>query len=263
MKKNNVILEGITYDSDSDSFNIDFKHDNKTDLVALTYASKMVVKKSTLYKIIIYYAYNLNVKHIDKEIRDKLTNLFKYQQGITPDQFDLLLNKAAIKFNNIIPISNYDIIIAPSSKSNLLKQLLSKIKAKSANTLLADNVLVKNAIDNIKVDIPKYISTAKDDKDKQKRIKQLNAFFKSSTKSGEFKIKEVLPQFRKFFSNFLIFKSDTDRQIYNAIANGNILLVDDIKTSGETLKEMLRNINTYLPKSVTIFIFFRNETRGK
>lgn len=256
---NKLIIEGILYDKDTDAFDINFKHDTDKDVVKLTYASKLVVKQSKFYSIQIYYAYNLNVKHIEKPIREKLIDLFKYQTGISEQDYEHLLNKAVLKFNNVQPITEFDMIIAPKSKSSLLKQLLSKLKAKSGNTILANDVLIKNAIENVYVDYDKYISTAKDEKEKQKRLKDLKGQLKGATKEGEFKVKSIYPQFRKFFSNYLIFKSDTSRTIYNAISNGNILIVDDIKTSGETLKEMLREVNTYVPKSVTIFIFFRNE----
>ena len=61
---------------------------------------------------------------------------------------------------------------------------------------------------------------------------------------------------RKFISNFLIFKTDNDRMLYNRIYNGNVLVIDDFVREGTTFKELYRLINTYLPNSITFYALF-------
>ena len=65
MKNKTIVLEGISYNYDTKSFDINFKHDDNDDIVKLTYASKLVVKESSFTKIKIYYASILDNKNID------------------------------------------------------------------------------------------------------------------------------------------------------------------------------------------------------
>lgn len=41
---------------------------------------------------------------------------------------------------------------------------------------------------------------------------------------------------RNLYSNFMKFKDDAHRKMFNRIMGGNVLIVDDVVTSGSTVK---------------------------
>ena len=53
-------------------------------------------------------------------------------------------------------------------------------------------------------------------------------------------------KYRQFIRNYYTFKDESDRKIYEAILNTNVLIVDDIVTTGTTLSHVLnclRSVN--------------------
>ena len=49
-------------------------------------------------------------------------------------------------------------------------------------------------------------------------------------------------RFRPFMIEFLKFASETDKELYATIRKQNVLVIDDVTTSGSTLNEILRSL---------------------
>lgn len=64
----------------------------------------------------------------------------------------------------------------------------------------------------------------------------------------------VKPKYRKYISNYLTFETEEQLRAFKHLQSPNILVVDDINTTGSTLKEILRTINFFNPDS-TVFIY--------
>ena len=61
-------------------------------------------------------------------------------------------------------------------------------------------------------------------------------------------------KFRPYIINFLRFKNDRDKELYSSIRKQNILIVDDVTTSGSTLNEILRTLRIINEdNNITIF----------
>lgn len=255
-----MILEGVRYNNDKDSFLFDFKNDDSQDIIFLKYNPKTIINKGSVAKTTAYYGYKINPSFKEEKIKQDFLQSLKNLSNnkISIQDYELFLAKAIIGLDRINPINEFDIIIIPESSSSLVYDLATRIKAKSPNTVLAKDALVKNALDNIYIDYEKYLSTAKDEKDKEKRQKQLQVDFARATESGIFKIKKVFAQRRGLFSNYLVINSEAHRTIFNKIQGGKVLLVDDIVTSGATIREMLREIKTYAPEEIVIFSLIKN-----
>lgn len=59
---------------------------------------------------------------------------------------------------------------------------------------------------------------------------------------------------RPYIMNFLRFKDDKDQKLCSTIREQNILIVDDIATSGSTLNEILRTLRIFNEDNrITIF----------
>jgi len=246
--------EGVTYKNDE--FLFDFKTDSGDDIIHLSYKSDLLKKGKFHGNKIIY-----GCQIIKKNNKDEFTFLRSLKDinnsevKISPENYQLLLNKIINKFNYEHPVGEYDIIISPASKSKLLLDIVKKLKAKDINVLLSNDSIIKNTLDGIKIDYEKYKSTTPTKWDIKE---ELDKQFKRATKDGDFKMKKISPRFRKFFSNFLVFKNENQRRIYNAIRNGRVLIVEDYITSGSTLKEMLRLIEELCPQDLEIFVFIKN-----
>ena len=68
-------------------------------------------------------------------------------------------------------------------------------------------------------------------------------------------------RFRPYIMNFLKFASEADEQLCKSIRQQNILIIDDVTTSGSTLNEILRTLRILNEdNSITIFsIMGRND----
>ena len=64
----------------------------------------------------------------------------------------------------------------------------------------------------------------------------------------------VKPKYRNYIKNYLKFENEADQSAFEAMNGGNILIYDDINTSGATLREILRIVRVLAPDS-KIFIF--------
>ena len=247
------LIEGISFQDNKFVFN--FNSDKEGDIVPLKYSKSHTSKK---FGFNFFFGWSINFKGASKEECDLFRKSIKNNSSyINPEDKQLLINKAVIKFDSIFDIASYDIIIYPKSSSSLVFEIAKALKAKSTNTILANDVIVKNKLENIKIDYDKYISSAKTPEEAAKRKKDLDNDFKRATKDGNFQIKKV-HQFRKgMFSNYMVFDDKVTRQIFNSISNGRVIVVDDIFTTGTTIKEIMSLVNSYTPSEATCFILLK------
>jgi len=142
--------------------------------------------------------------------------------------------------------------VSPQSSSLILRDLTEQLEKKSGAAELFDEAFVKNASTDIKLDMTKV------DKLPEKTKKEvLRAFKKATDPSTPFKIKEVYSAHRKFFQEFVVFNKEDDRRLFNAVNGQKIILVDDYKTSGTTIKEMLRQLSDAGAAEVVVFVLLK------
>lgn len=241
-----TINEGVRL-NDDDTYFFDFKEDKKDDILTLTYNKNYVIRKKTR-DIISYFSYKIN-KKIDKTIRFDLLNYIK-NDLINTNKYDVFLSKSVLGlFNNPnIEVGDVDLILIPESSSSLNLDLSNKIKSKIPNALFLKDIILKNEPENVSVDY----DLLKEKKYKKETIFQIENMVKKATIDGVFKIKKIAPRFRKYILNFL--KIDTtNRMLLNKLANGKIIIVDDIISEGTTFKEINRLLENYAPKEIILF----------
>jgi phosphoribosylpyrophosphate synthetase len=230
-----MIIEGIRYNKETDSFDFIWKEDVHGDLIDLKLQkyNKLLSKKDGNK---VYYSYKFNKDQSGKNL--VLRKSIKYiDDKVSKKDVELMVSKAVVSFNSIVPLSSFDLIVTPSSTSTVLDLLRNFLHAKAgSNTLVSSDLFVKNTIDNIELDEEKLNKIEKSMQNKIRSI--LNKAFSKE----DYKLRSIPPRYRKFIFNFIKFNTEAEKRVLNAIVNGKILVVDDILTEGTTIK----NINKLL-----------------
>lgn len=196
-----------------------------------------------------YYAYQL-----DKS--DGSTNLMKsiksLESNISSKNLQLFVNKAVMGFDSTFGTENYAAIVSPESSSLILNELITQLSKKSTATKLFSNAFVKAASTDIKLDFDKV------DKLPEKTKKEVMRVFSKVTRPGQsFKIKEIFSRQRKFFKEFILFNNENDRQLINQVEGNTVILVDDYRTTGTTIKEMIAQLTDAGAKHIVVFVLIK------
>ena len=165
-----------------------------------------------------------------------------------------MISKAVVNFNSIVPLSSFDLIVTPSSTSNVLDLLRNFLHAKAgSNTIVSSDLFVKNTIDNIEFDEEKLNKIEKSKQDKIRSI--LNKAFSKE----DYKLRSIPPRYRKFIFNFIKFNTEAEKRVLNAIVNGKILVVDDILTEGTTVKNMIKLLYSAGAEEIVSFVLLTDK----
>lgn len=248
-----LLIEGIKYNKESDHFDFDWKQDTSQDLINLKLQT-FNKYTSTKHGFDLYYAYKFN-KDIDKNLKGELRDSIKYINiKVNENDIEILISKAINSFNQIKPLNEFDLIVFPKSTSKILDLLKLKMSAKAgSNTLISTDLFIKNSVENIKYNEEKLNKL--DPEKREQIVKILDRVFSKE----EYKLKSIPPQYRKFIDNFLSFNTKTERKIFNSLAEGKVLIVDDILTEGTTFINMAKLINTLGENEITGFILITNK----
>jgi len=242
-----LLLEGIVVNNDKIIF--DFRRDDpETDIISLKFG-KFNKKISTRSGTDVYFGYRYAKNAPPADIALVRTAIKMMDTSLIAEtDINLLIQKAVNNFLNVSG-ETFDIIITPKSSGPLVTAIAKAFKAKlGVNTLLATDSIVKNSIDNIKIDPAKASAMSAEQRS------NLNRIIAGATKTGSFKMKSVPIPMRRSIINFFKFDDSNSRQVFNKISSGKVLLLDDIYTGGSTFTEMVRIISEQSPSKITGFI---------
>jgi len=77
--------------------------------------------------------------------------------------------------------------------------------------------------------------------------------------SGKFELKKIPMIMRNMFSNFLKFDTDRERELFNRLNDGKVLIIDDVYTRGTTINELAKMAFAKGAKEVIVFIFLQQK----
>lgn len=260
-KKNREQM-GITYDSILQRFVFDFDHDGNSDIVSLTGTGYQVEAFGKCF----YYGYEF-AEQVDGAVRSAFIKHVKFSGPIqeNPD-LATFIKKAVDNLSHKINLYDYDLVVMPESSSKVNDYMLRYIY-RFAQPMLRKMELVKNLPANITFDMDAYEQQYLDDvlengrprytaaqKDEAKQ--SINQMLDLIHKKDYFTIaKDVRKsRFRPYMMQFLKFASKADEQLCAIIRQQNVLIVDDIATSGSTINEILRTLRILNEdNNITIF----------
>jgi len=239
-----ILSEGISIQNDE----LVFDYKNKDGLSSsfgkgkkfTPYEKKASISGNTIYSV--YNVKDLKGAPTIKAIKSGVANSSDYRHFIK--------RTAIFISSKILKKSKPDIVITPASTSFILNDLIEELKS-----IMPHVKFLKEKFS--KVLDPKKITIDLDHpKITDKIIDVLESILKRAKRDGYFQLKKVLPQNRKFLKNYFNLIDDYK---YEKIKGKNIVLLDDVVSSGSTFEEMIRIIEQYGPNTINGVTIFKTK----
>lgn len=253
---------GVSYDDKEQKFTFDFEHDGTEDIVSLTGNGYQVEAFGKCF----YYGYEFS-QQTESHVRGAFIKYVKFTRDLQ-DHADLtqFIKNAIDQLNRKVNLYDYDLVVMPESSSKVNQYMLRYIY-RFAQPSLHRMELVKALPKSISFDMDAYEKQYLDDVLENGRPRytaaqkaevkaSIGAMIEQIHQKDYFTIaKDVRKsKFRPYMMHFLKFATEADRQLCASIRKQNILVVDDVTTSGSTLNEVLRTLRI-LNEDNTITVF--------
>lgn len=245
-----ILTEGVKYDEIEDKFTFDFYNDGHVDIISLTkygYQSKA-------FNHCYYYGYEFE-SNVDSKLRAKFIKSIKFPNGkINETDKKAFINNAVNQLDNMVSIPSFNIIIYPESISELNRDMLKYLNRLTQSNLVSME-MVKQLPQNIEFDYDKFNLEILDSKlengrprytEKQKEdvLLKISHMMDNIRQEDYFSIARNIEKakYRPYIKNYYTFKTDKDKQLFKSLENNNVLIIDDIVTSGTTLTHILTTL---------------------
>ena len=238
------------FDNSEQRFVFDFEHDGTEDIVSLTGDGYQVEAFGRCF----YYGYEFS-DQVDGTVRSAFIKHVKFTEDLqsTPD-LTQFIKKAVDQLSRRINLYDYNLVVMPESSSRVNQYMLRYIY-RFAQPMLRKMEQVKALPTTISFDMDAYDKQYLDDVLENGRPRYTQAQ-KDEVKQSITKMLDLIHQkdyftiardvrksrFRPYMMNFLRFATEEDKELCAMIRNQNILVMDDVTTSGSTLNEILRTL---------------------
>ena len=241
---------GITFDNELQRFVFDFEHDNKGDIVSLTGTGYQVEAFGRCF----YYGYEF-ADDVDGGLRSAFIKHVKFTEPIqeNPD-LAMFIKKAIDNLSKKINLYNYNMVVMPESSSRVNQYMLRYIY-RFAQPSLYKMELVKALPSSITFDMDAYEKQYLDDvlengrpryteAQKEEVRRSIGEMVDLIHKKDYFTIAKDVKKsrYRPYMMHFLKFANKEDEELCASIRKQNVLIIDDVATSGSTLGEILRTL---------------------
>lgn len=241
---------GITFDKEQKEFAFDFEHDGAEDIVYLTGNGYQVEAFGKCF----YYGYEFT-ERVESPVRSAFIKYLKFTENLQdhPDLTDFI-KKAVDDLDKQISLYNYDLVVMPQSSSKVNQYMLRYIY-RFAQPSLHKMELVKALPASISFDMDAYEKQYLDDV-LENGLPRYTPAQKEDVKTSINKMLDLIHQkdyftiakdvkksrFRPYVMHFLKFATKADEELCASIRKQNVLIIDDVTTSGSTLNEILRTL---------------------
>ena len=239
---------GVQYDIENNSFEFDFRHDGQADIIHLLGSGYQVEAFGQCF----YYGYEFT-EDVKGSVRTAFINHLKFPKSLRDDpELTQFIQKAVNNLHKRINLYNYDLVVTPESSSRVNEYMVRYIY-RFAQPMMREMRLVKALPENISFDMDSYSNRYLNDVLENGRPRYTEVQ-KQQVKQSIAEMLDLIHQkdyftiakdvkkakLRPFITGFLKFATDEEKQLCSRIHKQNILIVDDITTSGSTLNEVLR-----------------------
>lgn len=253
------LYEGITYNSDTDEFDIKFNGDSETDIIHLT---PPTIYKSDFLDNTYYFGYKF-ADNCSSMLRSKFIHWIKGLTEKHPSdyQYRELIAKPLKLLDKEIGLRDIKMFVYPrSNRSELVQKMIEVCGIMMQRDTEGISVeLIKSIPENVKFNWTQFRQDFDGDTNSH-QFHQIYDYIENELMPKihsleYFSIAEnVKPKYRQYIKDYLTVDSGWASDMLYLIKSNKILIVDDINTSGATLSEILRiirNVNT----DAEIYIF--------
>jgi len=241
---------GVTFDINNQCFVFDFQHDGEEDIVKLSGDGYQVEAFGRCF----YYGYEF-AENVDGNVRSAFIKHVKFSENLqqNPDLTNFI-KKAVDNLSRKINLYDYNLVVMPESSSRVNQYMLRYIY-RFAQPTLRKMELVKALPSSISFDMDAYEEQYLDDvlengrprytaAQKEAAKQSINQMLDLIHKKDYFTIAKDVKKsrFRPYLMDFLRFANKKDEELCASIRQQNILVIDDVTTSGSTLNEILRTL---------------------
>lgn len=249
----------ITYNGSKDEFTFDFEHDDGTDIIKL----HKEIQSLEFFGSVLKFSYEFD-ESISSSLRTKFIHDIKFKSNISDSDRNRFVRIAVSKLCNSVDMSRFKCIVFPESNSDLVSLILRSIKQATSGKLLSFQ-LVKLLPKDIQFDYDSFIqerleSKTEDgkprytEKQKQEVLENISKMMDDVHKLNYFSIaRNFKGKYRVFLNNYYRFSSQKDKEDFDKIKDEEILVVDDIATTGTTMTMLLKTLGVLGSEKVILF----------
>ncbi len=199
-----------------------------------------------------------SVYAVKGNIKSQILKAIKRQSAVDvgSGEYTQFLRRTATFIDfKIIRKNKIDTIVAPTSSSVILTDLLDILSKKNPSLTILNKTFKKNKPEDIQIDYDHPKITPK-------IIAYLEKQLAIAKKAGYFEMKAIkASMFRKFIKN--IMKLNKDISLRNHVEDKRVLLIDDILASGNTITDMMSHLELYAPSELMILTIFKSNSMKK
>lgn len=243
----------------NDEYVFDFDRDKVNDIVSLAVEK---LNTSMFRGNVYWFGYVFNSEVSSKE-RTQFIQTLKGLNGSSISEADMsrFIELPVERLNEVHKLSSFDFFVYPVSGRSLLVSNMIKEVGNWVQRDIDDMSfkLVKSLPKDVEFDWIRfrrdYYSDNKEDVNRYNQMcEYVKAFLLPNLASGEyFSIaRDVKTKYRPYIKNFLHFEDDV-RNLYET-EGADVLVVDDINTTGSTLYEILRILDS-VNSSLNVYVF--------
>ena len=234
---------GVKFDQQMQQFVFDFEHDGAEDIVSLTGDGYQVEAFGKCF----YYGYEFS-EQVESSVRTAF------------------IKKAIDNLSHHINLYDYNLVVMPESSSRV-NQYMLRYLYRFAQPTLRKMELVKALPSSISFDMDAFSEQYLNDvlengrpryteKQKEEVKQSIQQMLDLIHQKDYFTIAKDVKKsrFRPYMMQFLKFANEADELLCKTIRQQNVLVIDDVTTSGSTLNEILRTLRILNEdNNITIF----------
>lgn len=216
--------------------------------------------KSSIYNCEYWFGYRFNGETTSKQ-RSKFISYIKGldENRISEQKLRKFIGFPLMELERIISINKIDCFVYPiSQRSDIVEKIVSAINDYILPKIRLESIeFVKKPPAEIDFDWQLLEAETVNDINKYNQMKDYaeNILMPSIKKLDYFSIAQsVKPKYRKYIRNFLQFRFTADIERFSELNGENIMIIDDINTTGSTINEILSVLNN-VNSNCRIFVY--------
>ena len=255
--KGNELNEMAVHRIDDETYKFDFKKDQEGGIINLR--QKKLFSNNKKFDNVYKFGYKFN-DNVSKTLRLEFIRKLKGIQNFeNDDEFKkFILKPLDLLKEHIKHIWNIDICLFPQSRSPINREIEKYLSDLVRTKPFLTFELFKQNMQNVKFDFDRYIKDNDmvwiTDLDKERAIKRAEDYIQKIKKRDYFSIARMDGKYKKYFTSFLKYDNEKLENIISKKEDMNVLILDDISTTGSTIKEMINYVYT-IGGNHNIYIF--------